>query len=101
MAFEVIEACKLHIESIKDITNEAFVVDKFFKKPKYFNRFEGGDVEKLMEKENSCFLIAISKSGEDMSLAYIMGSIFLHYSIDWSDEANIKVFFIMIALQIL
>ena len=98
MNCEVVEASKLHVQSITDVTNEAFVVDRFFKKPNYFNRFEVEDVEKLMTKENSLFLIATNESKEFSSYNGVVGSIFLHFDIDWTDESSVNVCLIVVIM---
>lgn len=55
--YEIIVATEEHAPSIKAVTNEAYVVDKFFKLPEYYDRFTLADVQGMMKDPNSVFLV--------------------------------------------
>lgn len=67
-------------EAVVEITNEAFIADTFFKKPKYHQRFDLPTVIEMINGENRMFLLAesIPEAGGDKSIA---GSLFLHWDV--------------------
>ena len=58
---------------IKNVTNEAFMADTFFKKKEYYERFDNDSVSSMINSENSVFILAEIDN-------MIVGSIFLETS---------------------
>jgi hypothetical protein len=73
--YQIIEATNDHINDILDVTNDAFMVDAFFKKPEHFLRFKFEVVQEMMSKPNAWFLVAVRDSD-----GVVLGS--LHLEID-------------------
>jgi ribosomal protein S18 acetylase RimI-like enzyme len=71
-------ATEADAEKVMALTNEAFVADTFFKKPKYHDRFDLETVLGLINKDNSAFLLAESSEGGELRL---VGSLYLHWEI--------------------
>lgn len=74
---------KDQLEEIKEVTNDAFMADAFFKKEEYHLRFTSDDVLRLFEEDDSMFVIATLQ--DDAGKDYIVGSLHLH--IDKSQAA--------------
>ena len=58
--YEIVIASDIHAADIVRVTNEAYVVDKFFKKPEYYDRFSLADVQRMLKDPRSKFLVARS-----------------------------------------
>jgi GNAT superfamily N-acetyltransferase len=73
-------------KAVMECTNNAFMVDAFFKKPEFHQRFTLEDVELLMRKPDSIFLIAATRVSEDMELTSdtIAGSTHLEWDVNAS-----------------
>ncbi len=79
---------------IKNVTNEAFMADSFFKKVEYHQRFTDEDVHTLMSASNAVFLVAsesvsASASSDDVEEAEdtalpqeVLGSLYLCWKYD-------------------
>jgi hypothetical protein len=80
MTYKVVEATPDHSQDIVDVTNDAFLVDAFFKKPEFLDRFSHEDVKRMMAKENSYFFLAVNN--EDGA---VIGSIYLEVDIVQSE----------------
>ena len=64
------------VPSIVSCTNDAYVVDAFFKKPEYHNRFTEKDVEELINTPQSIFVVV----KDDAAAGAICGSLYLQWS---------------------
>lgn len=75
------------IDTIMELTNDAFIADAFFKKPEYHQRFDAATVKQMIEDDNSRFVIATQNiNGVETKC----GSIFLHWAIE-STKSNLEV----------
>jgi GNAT superfamily N-acetyltransferase len=85
-------ATPAYAPQVMECTNDAFMVDAFFKKPEYHVRFTLEDVNSLMNKQNSMFLIAVDPdmAGEDGD--GIVGSVHLEYEIESNQKELIGHF---------
>ncbi len=59
ISYHFIEATKDHAQQIVDTTNDAFIVDAFFKKPEYHLRFNYEELIEMLKVENALFIIAV------------------------------------------
>lgn len=57
ISYHFIEATKDHAQQIVDITNDAFIVDAFFKKPEYHLRFNSEEVLEMVKARR--FIVAV------------------------------------------
>ena len=55
--YEIVVATEVHAPSIMAVTNQAYVVDQFFKLPQFYDRFTLADVQQMMKDQNSVFLV--------------------------------------------
>lgn len=75
------------IDTIMELTNDAFIADAFFKKPEYHLRFDAATVKEMIEDDNSRFVIATQNiDGVETKC----GSIFLHWAVE-STQSNLQV----------
>ena len=66
------------VDTIMELTNDAFMADAFFKKPEYHLRFDSQTVNEMIAAENSRFVIATQIiDGEVVKC----GSIFFHWTV--------------------
>lgn len=70
--YDIVVADSSHAQSIMAVTNDAYVADRFFKHPEYYDRFTLEDVHTMQKDQNSRFLVA--RMGRGRSIA---GSIYL------------------------
>lgn len=79
--YHVIEATKADSAAILEVTNEAFMADAFYKKPKYSLRFSSKRVAEVFDAKDQYFLVA--KRASDQT---IVGSI--HLKVHKNDASN-------------
>ena len=83
-ALSVRVATEADIDSVVELTNDAFMADAFFKKKEYHLRFTKSDVETMIGSHNSVFLVAHNPSSGHSISESITGSLFLHWDVDAS-----------------
>ena len=83
--YETFIATDKDIESIVEVTNDAFQADAFFKKPEYHLRFDLETVRNMINSKSSVFIIAVSRNCEER---IVLGSIFLKWA--FNESANDK-----------
>ncbi len=81
--YEIIVASGEHAADIMRVTNEAYVADKFFKKPEYYDRFSLADVESMLKDPASDFLVA-----RNVADGAIYGSLYITVSLNGSGEST-------------
>jgi predicted N-acetyltransferase YhbS len=81
--YHVIDATKEDSTAILEVTNEAFMADAFYKKPKYSLRFSSERVAKTFDAKDQYFLVA--KRASDQT---IVGSIHLEVHKDASNTVT-------------
>jgi len=81
MKYLIEEGTIQQAQEIRDITNEAFIADTFFKKPEYHMRFDFETVQTMINTQDSVFLIAKTNENE------IVGSIYLNWDIIETDDS--------------
>jgi tRNA-dihydrouridine synthase 2 len=70
--YDIVVADPSHARDIVAVTNDAYVADRFFKYPEYYDRFSLEDVQNMQKEDNSCFLVArMTKDGA------VAGSLYL------------------------
>ncbi len=75
------------VDTILELTNDAFMADAFFKKPEYHLRFDSQTVKGMISAENSRFVIATQViNGEVVKC----GSIFFHWTVE-KTQSTIQV----------
>lgn len=74
------------IQQIVSITNEAFMVDAYFKKPDCLDRTSSEQVERILASENETFIVAFDGK--------ILGSVYVHW-----DKENLKGSFGMLSVS--
>jgi len=71
------------IDSILELTNDAFMADAFFKKPEYHQRFIASQVHNMIHSDRSMFIIAKSSHGNvligDTKIEKDYGSLYFHW----------------------
>ncbi len=90
LQFSVREAVVTGIPRILDISNEAFIIDAYFKKPEYANRFSTESIGQMMQEENSLFFVAERADDARDPNDFIVGSLFLHWEVTHDVEHNRK-----------
>lgn len=67
------------VNTVMELTNDAFMADAFFKKPEYHLRFDSQNIENMIAAENSRFVIATQAIDGD---AVKCGSIFFYWTVE-------------------
>jgi hypothetical protein len=75
-SFHITEATLDDADIVVEVSNDAFLVDAFFRKTEYLNRFTKEDIQKLIQEKHSYWLLAI----RDSDLA-VLGCVHLHIDI--------------------
>ncbi len=74
------------VTQIVELSNEAFMVDAFFKKPEHYVRFSIEAVEKMIAEPNSAFILCCDKQDDNA----IVGCMYLQWHVV-EDEERIQV----------
>eukprot|EP01040_Poterioochromonas_malhamensis_P001809 gene1809-1936_t len=59
ISYHFIEVTTDHAQQIVNTTNDAFIVDAFFKKLEYHLRFNYEEVLEMLKVENALFIVAV------------------------------------------
>lgn len=83
MSINISVATEEDIDSILELTNDAFMADAFFKKPKYHLRFDKETVIEMMSGSHAMFLIASRPTSDGIEK---VGSMFMSWSDNVTDD---------------
>jgi hypothetical protein len=75
-SFRITEATLDDADIVVALANEAFLVDAFFRKKEYLNRFTIEDIQKLLQEKHSYWLLALRDSD-----SAVLGCVHLHIDI--------------------
>lgn len=87
IAYHFMEATSDHVKKIVEITNNAFMVAAFFKKPEHYRRFNDEEVLKMLQQENALFILAVRD--DDSS---VIASIYIELDIKEEDTISVSQF---------